>query len=72
MDLPHILQQRLTSKCLLGTSDDNGTDVLVLVIGTKSFIDFSEQITTQSIQSLGAVQGDQTNLALGFGNDVSV
>lgn len=61
-----------TSKSLLTSSNDNGSNALISIKLEQGVIDFMEQSTWQRVQSLWAVQGDKTNLSLLLRQDILI
>lgn len=66
------MDQRICVQVEHRTGQNDASNVGVLVEGTTSLNNFSQQLIAKSVQRLGAVQGDQTDLATSFGQDVLV
>lgn len=51
-------KEKHTSKCFLTASDDNGADILVIVVLAQRIVQLREKRATQSVQSFRPVQSD--------------
>jgi len=65
----HLLDIRTSSEGLLGTGNDNRTDVVVSVKLLTGINNLNNQIVAEGIESLGSVEGDNTDVALDLSKD---
>ena len=68
----HFLDISSSSKGLLRAGKNDASNGRILFNFAKQFVQFDEKIYTKSIQSLGSVKGDKTNILFLFKEDVLV
>lgn len=60
----------LTSKGTLAASEDNGTNLGVVVVLLQDLVELDKEAVAEGVEGLGAVEGDESNASTGLGQEV--